>query len=457
MIDRRMFNRIGHFIQNEKNPFDRNPQSIPLIRFMLHTDSLSTEILTKDSPVYRLTKLSSFKEIEVIPLPTVNENIRTFFNTNGLISTEYYWHSDGMGLKASDGSIYNVASPPPKNLLNPIIYDSKVTLADLFASNICDYLVVGATEPSLMDKVARNNIITAAQALEMVRIILTANSRFYISAEVPVRESFYYLYRFKKLFRKFQYAWTIAAYAHGKGLPEKIHDQLLSLGTRLEFICRSYDKVAFFSLKTPDYNDQNNQLYHLVYFIMLITGVFDDLAHIIDEFYNMETKSRKNISLRIPLGEKPNKFYQTLQFKNASLYQFLTTLAIQKGINVFYPLRDSLQHRELPLGVQLTQGSEMAKNVFELNNETFEELKKISDSPIFIIRGKPCFLDPLPFIKWAQEVTITLVNRCLSSIDWNSFCLTLPADIQNKIHESNELFQNGVGQFLGWPEEPLYF
>lgn len=231
-----------------------------------------------------------------------------------------------------------------------------------------------------------------------------------------------------------------------------------SLGRRLEFICRAYDKVSFFSLKTANHDVQNNQLYHLAYFVMLITGVFDDLAHIIEEFYHMRIKGRKNISLRIPLNEKPKKFYQEIQSENAALYEFLTTSDIRRDINVFYPIRDSLQHRELLRGILYSKGSEIQKNVFELSRETAESLKMISDAPTYIVCWDPlCLLDPLPFIKWAQEVTITLVNRVLSSIDWDSFCATLPIDIQDKIHASNESFQRGVGQFLGWPKEPLYF
>jgi len=449
-------------MQREKNPFDRDPQSVPLMRFMLHTNSLSSEILLKDSPAYRLIKLNCFKEIGIIPLPTADNGIRKILSANGLVFTEYYSHESGVALKASDGSIRNVISPftnrLPENLWEPIISGSRVVLADLFASDICDYLVVGVTEPSLECKVARDNIVTAEQALELVRILLTAHGRFYISAEIPISEWFFYLYRFKKLFKGFQYAWTVAAYAHGRGLSEKIHDYLVSLGTRLDFICRAYDKVAFFSLKKANYNDQNTQLYHLAYFVMLITGVFDDLAHIIAEFYHMKIKGRMNIGLRIPTDDsKTKRFYQLLQSENTPLYEFLTALDTQRDINAFYPLRDSLVHRELPIGVQLHKSSEMEKNVFELNSETFEELKKISDSLTFIISGNPCFLDPFPFMKWAQEVAITLVNRVLSSIDWNSVCMTLPIDIQDKIHASNESYEQGFGRLLGWPEEPLYF
>jgi plasmid maintenance system killer protein len=452
---------FGYIMKHEENPFDRDSQSIPLIRFMLHTSSLSSEILTKDSPAHRLVKLNSFKEVEIIPLPIADNEIRKILNANGLVLTEYSSDELSVALKASDGSIHNVVSPfakrLPENLWKPIIPDSKVVLADLFASSICDYLVVGVTEPSLKCKVAKDNIVTAEQALELVRILLTAHNHYYISAELRVNEGFYYLYRFKRLFKEFQHAWTVATYAHGKGLSEKINDHLASLSTRLMFICRAYDKVAFLALKTANYEDQSNQLYHLVYFVMLITGVFDNLARIIKERYQLKINDRWDISLRIPQNKKTTEFYKKLECHDVNLHDFLTAMDTQKDIKIFYPLRDSLTHRELPTGVQLQQNSEIGKNVFELNSEIFEELKNIADSPNFIIRGNPCFLDPLSFIKWAQEVTITLVNRVLSSIDWDSFCATLPADIQDKIHASNESFKQGVGQFLGWPKEPLYF
>jgi hypothetical protein len=462
MLDRRPnLKEFGHSMQCEKNPFDRDPQTVPLMRFVLHSISLADEVLSQGSPAHRLVRLNRLKEVEVIPLPTANNDLRRRFTDNSLVSTEYDSHEAEVTLRVSDGSIHNVLSPftkrIPDNFWEPIICNSKVTLADLFASNIGDFLVVATTEPSLKCEVAGDNIITAEQALELVRILLTAHGRFYISPkELPVNEWSYYMYRSRKPFKELQYAWTVAAHASGKALSEKIHDYLLSSWTRLEFICRAYDKVAFFSLKTPNYDHLNTQLYHLVYFVMLITGVFDDLAHIIAEFYHMKINGRMNIGLRYD-NKKTKKFYQLLQSKNAALYELLTAPDTQRDINTFYPLRDSLVHRELPIGVQYTKGFEMERNVFKLSGETFEELKKIADSFTFIIRGNPCFLVPLPFIKWAQEVTITLVNRVLSSIDWSSVYVTLPKDIQDKIHASIESYKQGLSQLLGWSEEPLYF
>lgn len=445
----------------EENPFDRNPQSVPLIRFMLHSSSLSREMLTENSPAHRLVKLNSFKEVVVMSLPIEDKDTRNTLIANGIALTEYETHGTFVGLRASDGSIHNVISPftkeLPKNLWKPIFPDSEVVLADLFASNVCDYLVVGVNEPSLKARVARDSIITAEQALELVRILLTAHGRFYIGSGLPIGEMFYYLYRYKSLFKESQYAWTVAAHAQGKGLSEKVKDNLESLGTRLEFICRAYDKVAFFSLKTANYDDQRKQLYHLAYFVMLVTGLFDNLAHIIKEFYSITVKGRMDLDLRVPTGGKPKKFYQALQSQNVALYEFLTEPEVQRDIKAFYPLRHPFVHREFPTGVQLSQSSEPVENVFQINSETFEELRKLSDSFTFITGGRYCFLYPLPFIKWALGISVELVNRVLSYIEWDSACLTLPKDVQDKIRTSDEIFKQSLSQFLSLPEEPLYF
>lgn len=449
-------------MRQAKNPFDRDPQNVPLMRFLLHSTSLADEILTEDSPAQRLIKTSSFREIEVTPLPTASNSLRKRFSGNGLALTEYVSSELRVTLKTSDGSVHNVIGPfikyLPPNLWEPISSDSTVTLADLFASSFCDYLVVGTTEPSLGCKVEKDNIITAEQALEMVRVILSARGRFYLAPEMPISEWSFYVYRAMELFKGTQYPSTVASYAQGNTLAEKMGNYFASLMTRLDFICRAYDNIAFLSLKTANYNDQNRQLYHLAYYIMLTTGIFDDLAHIIEEFYQIRIRGRTNIILRIPPGKEPNKFYQTLKLKNAALYEFLTAPNTQRDINTFYPLRDSLQHRELPKGVQFHHGmSETRKNVLELNNETFEEIKEASGSLPFIIRGNPCLLDPYPFIQWAQAVTIELVNRILSAIDWDSICMTLPKDLQDEIRTRNENYKQWFGQLFGWPQEPLYF
>jgi hypothetical protein len=456
-------------MQDEKNPFDRDPRTTPLMRFILHSNSLEDEILTKDSPANRLVKLNRLNGIEVIPLPTRNAEIRKIFADNGLVITEYHSYDTFVELRLSNGVIHHVKGPFKNrvrdNSWEQFVPGSKVTHADFSASiNIGDYLVVGATDQSLKEKVIRDSIITAEQALELVRIMLTYHGRFYIGNKIPINEGYYYLYRFNKLFYLYQYVWTIAAYGEGKGFPENMSNHLFGLGTRLEFICKAYDKIAFFSLVNANHDNQTEQLYHLVYFVMLITGVFDSLAHILNEFYKLGAK-KTGIRLRISKddkdkddkGQKTSKYYLKLQPKNASLCSLLISKDIQKDINTFYPLRDSLQHRDFFRSVLYQNASEPVKNVIELSKGTTKELKEISASFPYIIWDDPSLLVPFPFIKWAQEFTVQLVNQVLLSIDWDSFCSNLPKDIQDKIHASHEEYKQGLSHLLGWTEEPLYF
>lgn len=70
------------------------------MRFVLHSASLADEILSEDSPAYRLVKVHCLKEIEVIPLPTANNNLRKRFADNGLVFTEYFSHESRVILKS---------------------------------------------------------------------------------------------------------------------------------------------------------------------------------------------------------------------------------------------------------------------------------------------------------------------------------------------------------------------
>lgn len=444
-------------VRTKGNPFDRNPGDIPILRFLIHSDSLSKEILSKDSEAYRLVRLNNFREIEVMSLPVTDDRVRNCLIDNGLILTEYYTYNGGVGLKGSDGSVHNVAYKAPDNLWENIAPDSTVTLADIFASNICDYIVVREGDPALEKKNIAANIVTAEQALDITRVLMASHGRYYISPRTfPVGEGFYYLYRFKKLYKSYQFAWTVAVHTHGKELSEAIYDQLDSLSRRLEFLCRAYDKIAVFSLKTVNWDIQHNQLYHLAYFVMLSTGVFDNLAHIIKEFYQLEIKGRMNISLRFPRGNRLPKFYQELQVKNASLYDFLSSESTQKQMDAFYPIRDSLQHRELFRVIQYSDATIHSKSLIELSEEAAKKLIEEPAASSCIISHRP-FLDPLLFTIWAQGVLVNIVNTVLSAIDWNKICKTLQNDIQDKIRESNQRFEQGVGHLLGWPDEPWYF
>ncbi len=439
------------------NPFGYIRHPTHLIQLLLHSTSLSDEILSEGSPAHRLVIANRFKEVNVISLPINNNEVLKKLLENDVVHTEYISDESSASLKASDGSLYNVVSPfaqrLPDKLWEPINSNSSVTLADIFSSNICDYLVVGSNDSARAIKVAGDNIITAKQALEQIRIVLTSHNLFYVTPNEQTSEWLYYLYRYKKLYKEIQYVWTIAV--HAKVIKEKLYDYFDSLQRRLEFICRACDKVVIFSQQPATVDTQSNLLYHLAYFVMLITGVFDDLSHIIYEYYNMNPQIRSRyVGLRV---QENKKFFKILYSENTNLHDFLVKEAIQGAIGIFYPIRDSLQHREFLNGTWFSESNENRRNIFEMSTETAESIKTFEGTSTFVINlHKPC-LDPLPFTMWAQEILITIVNTVLSSIKWYSLYEQLPADAQEKIRSSSQHKEEGLAQSLGWSTEPLYF
>lgn len=169
-------------------------------------------------------------------------------------------------------------------------------------------------------------------------------------------------------------------------------------------------------------------------------------------------KARRSTPARDSKAKRMPKFYEELKVKNAGLYDFLSSERIQRQIDAFYPLRDSLQHRELFRVIQFSDSSSSIHNrsLIELSEEASNKLIEEPSASNCIYSHRP-FMDPLLFIIWAQGVLVNIVNSVLSSIDWNSICGRLPEDIQYKIRESNRSFEQGVGNLLGWPDEPWYF
>src|SRR5690606_20587977 len=120
------------------------------------------------------------------------------------------------------------------------------------------------------------------QAIELIRLLAVDKDCFYTKPNEKISGFYYYLYRYKSIFFEFQPAWTKVVYAKDHGIIDsKVEEQFDSLAHRLEYICRSADKVSIYSLKEGNNSNQANALYHFGYLVMLITGVYDDIAWII--------------------------------------------------------------------------------------------------------------------------------------------------------------------------------
>ena len=418
------------------------------------------EICTKDSAAQRLIKSNCLKEVKVLPLPSPNVDVCQVYKDNGLPLTEYQQDETGLALKLSNGGWYSVMAGLQKGRGQPVVPGSLVTHADVLATKHFDYLVVGKADPILSSTRYNRNIIADNHAIELVRILLINNGFFYVTSSNSLTDEFRCdIYRFNKLFNKFHHAWAVAVYAHGKGISEEVYDYLDNLSSRLHLTCKAYDKACFFALKSANNSTQDNELYHLAYYIMLITGVFDTLAHIIDKYYHLNIVSNFDITIRKRPQKYKRQLLTVLLDLNKSLCEYLVSDMTQNRINAFYPIRDSLQHRELLKGMRYSDGQNADKNLFQLSDEAVKNLTAVSSEVTCIIDLHKPYLDPFAFISWAQSVLIDIVNSTLSYIDWDSARSSLSDGINEQIRQSNELNSQNLGKFLGLTggDLPLYF
>ncbi|XUX00123.1 MAG: hypothetical protein TUN42_09560 [Dehalogenimonas sp.] len=455
-------------MHQRSNPFERELGSVPLFRFVIHPDSLSEELREPSSEIRRILGLNHFKGIEVLSLPTAAPELKTILEKSSIPVGEYITEDERVDIKLSTGVVLPGIPHKLPNSTQPFIVPSKVTYLDLYGAKNGDYLIVSKNDPLLFcDSNQIQTVISAEAALDYIRIMFSKHGVFFIQPKYPVYldESFHYLYRFKKLYWAFQYPWTIAVYAPESWAKKNVLEQLLdSLSQRLKFLCRAYDNVAFYSLKNADNATSDNALYHLSFFTMLATGILDNLANIIKEMYDIEVKKQIDITLKISEKNASVKsvFYSELQKKNFGLFEFLSSQPTQKQIQAFYPIRDSLQHRELPKGSRFHFGDPFKSpyskvvNLFEIRVEAKNRLQSIPEASRCLIKYViDDFLDPYEFIKWAQHSLVNIVNETLTRIDWEPVISDFPEESQKKIRESQNLCAQGAWQILGFHAEPI--
>jgi hypothetical protein len=102
------------------------------------------------------------------------------------------------------------------------------------------------------------------------------------------------------------------------------------------------------------------------------------------------------------------------------------------------------------------------KNLFEIPAETIEWIKIIAPNDNrrsygIIYESDDVFcVDAHLFTKKLMEHFADVVNNILGNIEWDEYIKDFDEHLINKIHESRERFQKGVGRFLHLGREPIY-
>lgn len=449
-------------------PFDRDSNEPILLKILINTESVANEILNNEKGIIALLKMSHFPFLKIHFTPTPQAVIKKRMADYDVKACEYCFHEDGESfvyLKSNDfeNIVCYYDKKEKERLLKKICLNSKVKIIDLIAGHdtYYDYFVVGKNDGIHYSKLKKSKDQCSEKTVELARILLVNLGYFYVNPKYSLNEGYYYLYRFKKVFKEFQPAWSIVCSSKGLSVSEELFNQLDSLSQRLEFICRASDKVSFYSLKLANNDTQDNTLYHLGYLVMLITGVFDDLAWVIKHLYNFEL-SRMQVVLRV--SDKRKKFYSLLAEKNKELHDFLVSEHTQNLINLFYPIRDALQHRQFVKGMRYSDSEGVDCNVFALPEDTLLFVENVSkDTKDFglVFNNKSigdfCLFDSHVFSMKAVETASYIVNNTLSLINWDRVLSVLSEEKLANLKESLDKYKKGLEYFLGFGEEPPYF
>lgn len=302
--------------------------------------------------------------------------------------------------------------------------------------------------------------VTPAVALDLVRVLLVNLGLYHVREHFTVDEGFYYTYRFKSVFRAYQPAWAAATFGKTT-ISEEVRDQLESLGTRLEFLCRAADRAAFFALRRANNDTQDNALYHLAYFVMLMTGMFDDLAWTLTYRYDLHLR-RHDVVLKTAGADTSSRFLDALRSAAPDLASRIENPDVQKLVQVFYPLRDSLQHRQFLQGLLYVGGPfRVPMILFAFPETAVERLKaasadasgaewglRLADAP---------YVEPYTFITRSLAAAASVLDSILGAIDWAQL-VGAPGDpARDATDASIARFHQSVAGFLDWHTEPLYF
>lgn len=440
------------FDDTEQNPFERASGTGPVLTAVVHTASFENAVLAGDPLVQRLFQLSHGR-YRLVWTPTSNEQVEWCLR-------RARWASVGEYEVKGEWLVINAQTPGPVRHRIPYLGDlhrpaeegSRVTVLDeLFTHPLAvDLFIVADGDPFLKRDPRRRMYVTPEDAFNLVRVLAIATDS---------NDGLYYLYRSAKLFPAADLPRVAMHIAQDYGFPPELRNQIESLRHRIELILRAADRVGYHALRRPDGRAAGKCGYHLSYFIMLVTGLFDELAWTVAHRYGMKLNPYQMV-----LRQRRNdqKFFRAINGANPDLYSFLVDALTQATIGLFYPARDQVQHRTV-LTTRLVEEPAPRRVLAQLPGDTLEEIRTLSTdagADWGVIDGLAVVhVDPYLFTLAAVQAVSRVTNGVLERLEWESYADLLPAEIRD---EKREYFSSEVGMARMKPlfherKHPPYF
>jgi hypothetical protein len=335
--------------------------------------------------------------------------------------------------------------------------------ADVFVTEDYDAL---AFRDRLQDLIAVL-ILSVEEALDYLDVHLKRQNRFVCDSHRTVIEGkrIYYWERLCELLPSFQKTWITCAIATTSlRNGEQLHNYLDSLSTRIIYMLESKDRIASQFYLKSDNKVQDEMLRELNYFMTLATGSFDALAWLFRYFYQFRTNDseksdelRRRITLVIKSGKHTNSLVNHVEHVNKRLGSYLRSRDVQNLINIFYPSRDSIQHRHPLRGAQYARAraqpgslsvpqSDMDKgySLAVIDADTEKAISQVDSddkSDYFTLwgvrkLGADTFLEPYKFVLQALRCLMDFYEHVLHTFDVEIGRYLTPDDLRRV--EDNE-------------------
>ena len=289
------------------------------------------------------------------------------------------------------------------------------------------------------------NIMTTDEALQFLDLFAKYKETYYISSNFTCNRGLWYLYSFKTKVSNFQLPWSSVVY--GTPIMNGL-DILQAFSNRFIDLLRAIDEIGFEYYKGVNNDTMDGMVYHLNYFITLVTGLFDNLALLSLSYYPLQVKGvnsrQKDRMFKISLRNKD--FLKALKEKNQDLHDFIKNN--KNFIELFYPFREEIIHRSglKKAGFKYT-GDDVnwEMNIIRLSEDVANKIEVFDGESEYEVitrwgiykSNSEYFLEPFHFVKAATENLIEFCNKYLELLAFNQLLEKNP-EVKQKIEESNK-------------------
>jgi len=259
------------------------------------------------------------------------------------------------------------------------------------------------------------NIVTINEAIEIMGLYLRYRNLFYFAHNFTCNKGLWYWISFRTKIKTYN-----------------VGDPYLdALANRFIFLLMSLDQMGFQYHQSPNNDTLADTIYHFDYFILLVSGIFDNLALAAKRKYNLTFKYDNNPSRTSLSNTTGGDFLKALKSSNPQLGQLIDDN--REFIQAIYDIRELVAHREsIPKSIFEYRGEdERWKATFmHIRKDHYNRLKQLRDAPkkyehlslwgAYLLYDS-YYLDPYNFSKKATENLIKFVEDYLGLLGYTDY------------------------------------